>query len=57
MGDAHGFHETLVDAVVGRGDVFEIAEEAAARQLLRERRLEAWVTEIGASSRPEDGPA
>ena len=26
--------------------------EAAARQLLRERRLEAWVTEIGAGGRP-----
>ncbi len=28
--------------------------EAAARQLLRERRLEAWVTEVGARGRPED---
>jgi cell division septation protein DedD len=28
--------------------------EAAARQLLRERRLEAWVTEIGATGRPEE---
>ncbi len=28
--------------------------EAASRQLLRERRLEAWVTEIGARSRPEE---
>lgn len=28
--------------------------EAAARQLLRERRLEAWVTEVGAGPRPED---
>jgi len=26
--------------------------EAAARQLLRERRLEAWVTEVGAAARP-----
>jgi cell division septation protein DedD len=26
--------------------------EAAARQLLRERRLEAWVTEVGAGGRP-----
>lgn len=30
--------------------------EAAARQLLRERRLEAWVTEIGASTRPGEPP-
>jgi len=30
--------------------------EAASRQLLRERRLEAWVTEIGASGRPEEEP-
>jgi hypothetical protein len=30
--------------------------EAAARQLLRERRLEAWVTEIGAPTRPEEAP-
>ena len=28
--------------------------DAAARQLLRERRLEAWVTEVGASARPEE---
>jgi cell division septation protein DedD len=28
--------------------------EAAARQLLRERRLEAWVTEVGTRGRPED---
>ena len=28
--------------------------EAAARQLLRERRLEAWVTEVGAGGRPEE---
>jgi len=32
------------------------AAEAASRQLLRERRLEAWVTEIGASGRPEEQP-
>lgn len=30
--------------------------EAAARQLLRERRLEAWVTEIGAQSRLDESP-
>ncbi len=30
--------------------------EAASRQLLRERRLEAWVTEIGASGRPAEEP-
>jgi hypothetical protein len=28
--------------------------EAASRQLLRERRLEAWVTEVGAGGRPEE---
>ena len=28
--------------------------EAASRQLLRERRIEAWVTEIGARQRPEE---
>ena len=28
--------------------------EAAARQLLRERRLEAWVTEVGAGGRPQE---
>ena len=28
--------------------------DAAARQLLRERRLEAWVTEVGAGGRPEE---
>jgi cell division septation protein DedD len=45
------WYRGLVGPFVSRSEA-----EAASRQLLRERRLEAWVTEIGASGRPEEEP-
>ena len=46
------WHRGLVGPYRSRSEA-----EAAARQLLRERRLEAWVTEIGADTRREEAPA